>query len=147
MFPAEQIPDGALMAPHHYLYGAYLTIVCLLVVWNDYESREPLLVILAVGISLFGWAHVWKPYPVPGALMTLAGLAVALVVVTMGWHGYWIGDVWDEYDVRWRWATLFFLLVALDDAISHSFGVWTPLDWLWKIGGHRIFTGFSVLGL
>lgn len=70
MFPAENVPDGAIFAPHHFYVG--------------------------VIIAVFSFALVWRYYPVTGATGTLIGL-----------------------------------LIALDDALSHVFGVPTPLDLFW----------------
>lgn len=51
-FPAEQIPDGAVVAPHHLYVG-----------------------LLVAG---FSFALVWRWYPITGATGTLLGLAIAL---------------------------------------------------------------------
>lgn len=40
--------------------------------------------------------------------------------------------VWKHYPVAGATGTLLGVLIALDDALSHAFGVWTPLDWFWK---------------
>lgn len=71
-FPAEEEPDGEVIAPHHAYSGAL--------------------------IMLFGFMLVWPTYPAMGAGMSVLGL-----------------------------------LIAADDVISHVFGVWTPLDWAWKV--------------
>lgn len=39
---------------------------------------------------------------------------------------------WPTYPGTGAAMTLIGLLIAIDDAISHAFGVWTPLDWLWN---------------
>lgn len=39
---------------------------------------------------------------------------------------------WPQYGATGAVMTLLGVLIALDDAISHAFGVWTPLDWGWK---------------
>jgi hypothetical protein len=70
-FPAEDEPDGDVLAPHHFYVGALLA-------W-------------------FGFMFVWPYYPEAGAAMTIVGT-----------------------------------LVLIDDVVSHAFGVWTPLDAVWK---------------
>lgn len=70
-FPAEEEPDGDVMAPHHFYIG--LTAL------------------------VFGFMFVWPYYPSTGAITVLVGAAV-----------------------------------LLDDVLSHVFGVWTPIDWVWK---------------
>lgn len=56
-------------------------------------------------------------------------------------HHFYIGmvlalfsfvTVWPYYPVTGAAAVLVGTLILLDDAISHAFGVWTPLDALWK---------------
>lgn len=69
-FPAERVPDGVVLAPHHLYIG--------------------------LSVALFGFMFVWRLYPRTGAALTLLGL-----------------------------------LIAADDAVSHAFGIWTPLDALW----------------
>lgn len=71
MFPAESIPDGNILAPHHLYIG--------------------------VALTYFAFKYVWPRYPRLGASLTFVGIGI-----------------------------------ALDDAVSHAFGVWTPLDWGWK---------------
>lgn len=55
-------------------------------------------------------------------------------------HHFWIGlivaafsfgFVWRFYPVTGATGSVVGVLVALDDAISHAFGVPTPLDWFW----------------
>jgi hypothetical protein len=41
-------------------------------------------------------------------------------------------SVWDLYPVTGASLVLLGLLVAADDAVSHAFGVRTPLDLLWR---------------
>lgn len=133
-FPAEAVPDGALFAPHHFLYGCYLALVVCWVVGDDYRHVEPLGVLLGLGLALFGWAHLWRFYPVAGALFVLGGLAVATLAVPFGIEisGYTVGGFYARYG--W-WATVvlgLWLAFAWDDAISHVFGVWTPVDAAWR---------------
>lgn len=123
MFPAEGVPDGAIFAPHHYLWGLYLALLVSLVVWDDYRRREPILTVASIGIALFGWLHVWTFYPALGAGMSLAGTLAASITIGL--------DEWDAYPLRWRALALLGCLVALDDLASHAFGLWTPLDWIW----------------
>ena len=130
-FPAEQIPDGAIFAPHHYIYGTLLALITVFIVWDNYRAREPLLAALGASTGLFGFLFVWQFYPVAGALMSLVGPLITIVAVSLGWTGTSVGDVWDDYPLRYRVAAIFFSLVALDDAVEHAFDIPTPLDIIW----------------
>lgn len=133
-FPYDTIPDGAVGAPHHYTYGLLIALLAVMVVWNDYRDREPLIATVGIGAGLFGFLSVWPYYPPAGAILALAGPIVAITAVVAGSLGLAVGDVWDDYPRRERVAVVFFCLVALDDAVEHAFGVWTPLDALWGSG-------------
>ena len=76
-FPAERVPDGDILAPHHFYVGIALTV--------------------------FGFMFVWPYYAAVGAAMTIVGV-----------------------------------LVIVDDLVSHAFGVWTPLDAVWKWSRRRV---------
>jgi len=45
--------------------------------------------------------------------------------------GFAFAMVWPHYPQMGATGTLLGLLIALDDAVSHAFGVPTPLDWTW----------------
>lgn len=56
-------------------------------------------------------------------------------------HHFYIGvalstfafvSIWDLYPVTGAGLVLVGLAVAVDDALSHAFGIPTPLDWLWN---------------
>lgn len=56
-------------------------------------------------------------------------------------HHFWMGvavavfsfwSVWPAYPAVGAVGTLLGLLVALDDAVEHAFGIPTPLDQLWS---------------
>lgn len=40
--------------------------------------------------------------------------------------------VWPYYPVTGSLSVLIGSAILLDDVISHVFGVWTPLDWVWN---------------
>lgn len=124
-FPADAVPDGAIFAPHHLTYALLAALLVAAVVWDDFRHIEPIGVAVGAGIALFGFLFVWAYYPVVGASMTLLGTTLALAAVVFS-------PVWDHYPLRYRVLMAFLILLALDDAISHAFGVWTPADWLWK---------------
>jgi len=134
VFPNEAVPDGAVFAPHHYIYGLLLVGLLVAVVWDNYADREPLVAALGVGTGLFGFLSVWPFYPPAGAILALAGPTICISSVLLGWTGTAVGDVWDDYPVRYRLGVIAFSLVALDDAVEHAFGVWTPLDAAWGAG-------------
>lgn len=46
--------------------------------------------------------------------------------------------VWPAYPTVGATMAVAGLLVALDDVVSHAFGVWTPLDALWNSGLRRL---------
>jgi len=48
----EAVPDGTVLAPHHFYVG--------------------------VAVAVFGFLFVWRLYPRTGAAMSLAGLLIAL---------------------------------------------------------------------
>lgn len=55
----------------------------------------------------------------------LAGLAIATFTAA-------VREPWrSRYPQKFRIVFLGLLLVAWDDAIEHSFGLWMPLDWVW----------------
>jgi len=147
-FPVESVPDGAIFAPHHYIYGLLLVAALVAVVWDNFPDREPLLVALGAGAGLFGFLLVWPWYAAAGATLSLAGPVICLAAVLLGWSGTAVGGVWDEYPVRYRVGVVVFSLVALDDAVEHSFGVWTPLDAAWGAGlyKHASTVSLALLG-
>jgi len=51
-FPHDTIPDGAVLAPHHFYVG--------------------------VLIAVFGFVFVWRIYPRTGAVLSVIGLLIAL---------------------------------------------------------------------
>jgi len=51
-FAPEAVPDGTVLAPHHFYVG--------------------------VAVAVFGFLFVWRLYPRTGAAMSLAGLLIAL---------------------------------------------------------------------
>lgn len=52
--------------------------------------------------------------------------------------GFFFASVWPYYPVTGASGTFAGLLIALDDAISHAFGVPTPLDTIWAAMYHLI---------
>lgn len=50
--------------------------------------------------------------------------------VIVAWFAFMF--VWPTYPATGAVSVLIGLLIALDDAVSHAFGVWTPLDWVWN---------------
>lgn len=125
-FPAEAVPDGHVLAPHHLFVGLLVAGIAVWVVADDKPQKEPLLVAIGGLFALFGFLFVWKWYPGTGAAMTLAGLTLALLGVL------WPGGMWAGYPLRWRLVAFLGVYIAGDDAVSHAFGVWTPLDAGWQ---------------
>jgi hypothetical protein len=124
-FPHESVPDGVIGAPHHLYVGLLVLLFAVFVVADDYRQREPLVAIVGAVLALFAFATVWPFYHVTGALLTLAGLLVVLIGIL------WPGGMWSGYPLKWRLVAFAGVLIAADDAVSHAFGVWTPLDAGW----------------
>lgn len=61
-----------------------------------------------------------------GAIFAPHHLYVGLLVA-----GFFFALVWPYYPETGATGTLVGILIALDDAVSHAFGVPTPLDYLW----------------
>jgi len=124
-FPADAIPDGAALAPHHAYVGLLLALLAVALVWDDAARKEPWVVAAGIALALFAFASVWTWYPETGAGLALLGVTVALLA-PLGlqfWAEYaWLGP---------RGLALLGAVVALDDVLEHAFGVATPLDWLW----------------
>lgn len=125
-FPAQRIPDGNIMAPHHLYIGVLAAYIVCWVASNRMPEREAWATVTALTVALFGFLFVWPDYPAAGALLTLLGAVGALVIVLFR-------SFWFDVASGLRLAALLSVLIALDDAVSHSFGVWTPLDWVWHV--------------
>ncbi len=123
-FPADQVPDGAAFAPHHAYIGLLLALLGIALVWDDAAGAEPWISAAALLLASFAFATVWPFYHAAGALLTLAGVGIALAsTCSPFWSLYpWIGP---------RGVLLVGAIVALDDVAEHAFGTPTPLDWLW----------------
>ncbi len=124
-FPAEAVPDGAILGPHHGHLGPLAALIVAWAVGDDFPSKEPVLFVLAVVGAWFAFMFIWPFYPETGAVIAHVGLLGALgaVLLLPFWESYsWLG---------WRGAALLAVLVGLDDVMSHAWGVWTPLDWIW----------------
>lgn len=149
-FPYESVPDGAVFAPHHYTYFALLALLIVAIVWDNYPNQEPVLVAVFIGAGLFGFLSVWPFYPVAGAMIAVVAPPLSIASVLLGWIGLSIGDVWDDYPVRYRLLVIVALLSAWDDALEHAFGLPMPLDQLWKAGLHGyspLLSGVILLGV
>lgn len=131
-WPAEAIPDGHVIAGHHLYVGLFVLGFAIWVVADDYAHREPLLAAVGAAFALFGFLVVWKWYPGTGAAMTLAGVTVAFAGVL------WPGGMWSGYQFRWRPVAFVGVCIAVDDAVSHAFGWWTPLDAGWQEVYHML---------
>ncbi|KZN24597.1 hypothetical protein A4G99_09545 [Haladaptatus sp. R4] len=125
-FPAQRLPDGNILAPHHLYIGVLAAYIVCWVASNRMPKREAWATVTALTVALFGFLFVWPDYPATGALLTLSGIVGALLAVVF--RSFWSDSASDL-----RLAALFGVLIALDDAVSHSFGVWTPLDWFWHV--------------
>lgn len=130
-FPAERLPDGVILTTHHFTYAMLFAFLGLLVVWDNYRRREPVITAIAILAALVGFVLAWRFHPVTGAVLALVGSTLGIVLpLTTQWRGY---------PRKWRLWVVGWSAVALDDAISHAFGVWTPLDWMYNAGAYVLF--------
>lgn len=123
-FPADQVPDGSIWLAHHFVFAAWGALfVCWLATEDD---AKPWLAVSGLLVALFSWYHLWRTYPVTGAVGVLAGLTIATftALARQPWRS--------EYPLGLRGAFLLCLLIAWDDVLEHAFGVWMPLDWVWN---------------
>lgn len=130
-FPAERLPDGALLTTHHYTYALLFAFVGVWIVWDNYRRREPAITAIAIMTGLIGFVLAWRFHPVTGALLSLLGGALGVVLPLTG--------QWRDYPTKWRAWVVAWSLVALDDVINHAFGIPTPLDWLYNAGLYSLF--------
>lgn len=124
--PAEAVPDGAVFAPHHLTWGALVCLFVCAVVWDDHRHAEPVVAAAGMLLALFGFLFTWKLYPGLGAFLTLTGCLAA--TISLARSSLW----WTKYPARPHIVAMAGAFVALDDAVSHAFGVWTPVDFLWR---------------
>jgi len=123
-FPAERIPDNAIFAPHHYYLGVVLCLFVCLIVWDNYRSREPWLVMAISIAGLIAFGLTWPYYPVTGAIVSIATPILAMFALLTR-REYWS-------DIKHIPQILIFigLLIALDDAVDHALPLTTPLEYL-----------------
>lgn len=129
-FPAEAVPDGAVFAPHHAIYGLLAVLFVSAIVWDNYRQVEPATTAAAALSSLFGFLFVWPWYSSPGAALALGGNVAALAALTSPWSKWW-----SRYPDRQHAAAVAACLVALDDIVNHALGVPSPLDTSWRVLG------------
>ncbi len=122
-FPYEKVPDGVILAPHHLTIGALIGLYFCAIVWDNYRYRQPHVVGGSLLSVIFSFISIWPYYPVLGAVLTLLSLLAATIAVM-------VRSIWYEYPLKYRQGVATAIIIAWDDALSHTFGVQTPLDWL-----------------
>jgi uncharacterized membrane protein len=127
MFPAEAVPDGSVAVSHHATWALVMSLIPLMVVWDNHPTREPWLAVSAVTLALLGFLIVWPTHPVLGAALTVAATGTALVALTVR-----AADLPDSWGLLPVLLALALVLVATDDVVDHAFHVQTPLDWVWN---------------
>ncbi|SFH07881.1 hypothetical protein SAMN04488063_0116 [Halopelagius inordinatus] len=137
-WPAEAVPDGTVLAPHHATLGLLAALVALLIVWDDDPDREPVGAFAGVLVALVGFLLVWPAHPVVGAVLTHAGAVVALVALLRPGFGFALGP---------RVVATVSVLVALDDVVEHAWAVPTPLDSGWHVLGPWSSTALFVVAV
>lgn len=147
MFPYEAVPDGNVFAPHHYIYLLVAALLVYAVLWDNYDCREPVIAAGSTLAGLFGFLFVWPLYPAAGAILSLAGPSISVLVILLGWSGFAVGDVWDDYPRRHRVVAILLTLGGLDDVANHAFGVHTPLDYVWNAGLYQYSAGLVVFSV
>jgi hypothetical protein len=123
MIPVESVPDGATLAPHHYTWGAVLALWAATYAWDRFTNREPAILTLGIATGLFSFVMIWRYYATVGSIGALAGTAIATIGL-----------------IRFRryaskptfWVAAFGVYAMWDDVLEHTFGIWTPLDWLFE---------------
>ena len=128
MFPHELVPDGNIMAPHHFYYFTILALVFLAAVWDNYRNEEPIVVAILILSSLFGFIFVWPRYPTSGAIISVGAPVLAIILVITGYY------IWNDYPIKYRLGIAISLLLSLDDSVDHAFAFQTPLDYAWNNG-------------
>jgi len=123
-FPYHEVPDGAVMAPHHLYIGVILMVLATAAVWDDVES-DPIYSGGVIAFLLFSFMYVWPFYPIAGALLSLTCILAAAA------------SVWRErryYMERPRLLGLYVLglTIVSDDVLEHAFGWPMPLDLFFK---------------
>jgi len=124
-FPVEQVPDGSVWLAHHFVYAVWAALfVCWMAARDD---QKPWVTVGGLLVALFSWYHIWPTaYSMTGATGVLVGFALANLAVV--WRRPWrMGHASDL-----RMICLLCLLIAWDDVLQHAFGLWMPLDWIWK---------------
>ena len=121
--PVESVPDASAIAPHHYIIGAFITLIVVFLVQDNYRHKEPYMVLIGITLGLFGFVFTWEWYPATGAMLSLSGIIIASIGL--------FRDLWDQYPRHTQYIATFGLLIMLDDVVSHIFGISTPLDALW----------------
>ncbi len=114
-----------MFGPHHFYLGVLLI---LLVCWlaRDPESEAaPWGVAGLTLLSVFSFALTWPYYPVVGAAGVLVLLALATTLSLFR-------PFWWRYGPVSRGVLTAGLFLAWDDAVSHAFGWWTPMDSVWS---------------
>lgn len=78
-FPAESVPDGSVLLPHHLTIGVAAALLALALTWDDMSRSEPWAATTMLLGALFAFLFVWPHYGPTGAAITLVGLLAALV--------------------------------------------------------------------
>lgn len=122
-FPGADMSIGSIWLPHHFVLGAWAALfVCWLV---TEDGTKPMLAVSGLLLALFSWYHILWTYPVTGTVGVLSGLAIATLSASLR-------QPWRfQYPQKFRMLFIGFILIAWDDAIEHTFGLWMPLDWIW----------------
>lgn len=119
---APPVPDGNIWFPHHFVIGAWGALF--ISWWLPTDDDKPWLMVGGLFVALFGWYHAWAHYQRMGAFLVLVGLVLATIALR---RPCWV----DGTGRKFRLGAAAFMLIAWDDALSHAFGLHTPLDIVW----------------
>jgi hypothetical protein len=136
-FPYELVPDGNVWVAHHYTYLMLAALFSTATVFDDYRRREPVAVSGSLAVGVFAFLFMWpvRGYHALGALLALLAPVIAAVAVLRP-ESPWRRRVQKGgYPATTAVAVLLLSFGGLDDAVSHAFGVPTPLDALFHVVG------------
>lgn len=134
-FPAETLPDGSTFYLHHYIWATTLALYGSAALWDEKPAQVVVSAFLVVGFQ--GFLFVWIWHPALGAILALVGVVVPITIIASDRvipdsDGPVSPSRWPPSSRFWTGWIVLFTLIALDDVLSHAFGLWTPLDWFWE---------------
>jgi len=136
-FPHEAVPDGTVWVAHHYTYLALAAAFASFTVWDDYRTKEPVVVTGSLLAGVFAFLFMWpiRGYHELGAILALLMPVIGVAAIIRPRSPWWHSPSGGGYPPRTALAICALSVGALDDAVEHAFGVPTPLDTIFGIFG------------